>query len=415
MRNTVVVALLVCAAALSAPAQSAAPSAAVRDLAPAGRLRAAINLVNGVLVQRDPASGRLTGISVELANELARRLGVPLEYVIFEGAGKEFDAARNGAWDIGFFAIDPKRAAVVDFTAPYVEFDGGYMVRVGSPVRTIADVDRPGTRVAVGRDSVYDLYLTSQLKNAQLVRVSPASMSRVVRHFEEEALEVAAFIKIPLAEHARKHPAYRMVRGSFMDIDQAIATPKGTGPAGRRYLRAFVEEMKNSGFVEDFLQRTGATEISVAPPAGDDHVAPAPSAADLKCELLPPWFRSDETKVVKEKIAPNGASPTGNSYFFIPKPVKYVIVHLEPTTSDTAPYVVKLITRYTDDTIYEPVVETIYPKANQPYRWGPLPVQARKVPKGKIGDSFNVKVQENYAMDPGAQGFSYRVWVEGCN
>jgi hypothetical protein len=144
------------------------------------------------------------------------------------------------------------------------------------------------------------------------------------------------------------------------------------------------------------------------------------SQADLKCETLPPWFRSDATKVVIEKIGPEigpeaAAGPTGNTYFMMPRPFKYVVVHLNPSTSDTAPYLVKLLSRYTDDTIYETMVETIVPKAGAPYTWGPLPVMARKVPNGKIADVFNVKVQENYALDPGAKGFSYTVWVEGCN
>jgi hypothetical protein len=151
----------------------------------------------------------------------------------------------------------------------------------------------------------------------------------------------------------------------------------------------------------------------VVAPAAKEQRAPAPATGT--CEPLPPWFRSDSTNVVREKIGPNEASPTGNTYFFMPHPVKHVIVHIEPTTSDTAPYVVKLITRYTDDSIFEPVVATIVPTANQPFKWGPIPVMARKVPHNKIADAFNVKVQENYAMDPGAKGFSYGVWVEGCN
>ncbi|HSE50330.1 MAG TPA: transporter substrate-binding domain-containing protein [Terriglobales bacterium] len=413
MRRILVAAFLLAASVLAA-AQSAAPAAAVKDLAPTGQLRAAINLVNTVLVQRDPATGKLNGISVELAQELARRLGVPLEYVIFEGAGKEFDSAGGGTWDIGFFAIDPRRSDTVDFTAPYVEFDGGYMVRVGSPVRTLADVDRLGTRIAVGQGSVYDLYLTSKLKNAELIRVQPASLSSVVETFTRDQLEVAAFIKIPLAQYVKSHPKLRLVRGSFMDIDQAIATPKGKGLAGRKYLAAFVEDMKDSGFVEDLLRRSGATDVSVAP-AARSHVIPP--AAQLKCELLPPSHRSDDTKVVTERIGPREGAlgPTGNTYFLMPRAYKYVMVHLQPMSSDVAPYLVKLITRYADDTIYEPVVETIYPKAGSPQDWGPLEVMPREVPDEKIGNMFNVKVQSNYALEPRATGFSYTVSVEGCD
>ena len=159
----------------------------------------------------------------------------------------------------------------------------------------------------------------------------------------------------------------------------------------------------------------GAAQLAtMASPAQNEQQSV--SQADLTCETLPPWFRSDSTKVVMEKIGPEAAvGPTGNSYFMMTHPFKYVVVHLNPSTSDTAPYLVKLIARYQDDTIYEPLVETIVPKADTPYKWGPLAVMARHVPTGKVANVFNVKVQENYALDLGAKGFSYTVWVEGCN
>jgi polar amino acid transport system substrate-binding protein len=405
MRNILGAAVFLCAGAIAAAAQSVAPADAVKDLAPSGKLRAAINLVNTVIAQRDPTGGDPKGVSVDLARELAHRLGVPIEFVIFDGAGKEFHAASSDVWDIGFFAIDPVRDADVDYTAPYVVIEGGYMVRKDSPVQSIADADKAGTRIAVGRDSVYDLYLTRALKSAQLVRVSPADLNTVVDAFFNQKLEVAAFITIPLADYAKGNPSMRMVNGVFMDIDQAIATPKGRGEAGRRYLSAFVEEMKASGFVADALKRSGERDVAVAPAAKAD-----------ACVPLTPSFRSDSSRVVMEKIGPNDSeSPTGNTYFLMPHEFKYVIVHLNPTSSDVGTYVVKLIARYTDDTIYEPVVEAIVPKANGNYTWGPLSVMPPAVPRDKIADMFNVKVQENYALNPGAKGFSYTVSVDGCN
>jgi polar amino acid transport system substrate-binding protein len=413
MRRLLCALALICAGSAFAAADSVAPPAVVKALAPTGKLRAAINLVNTVIAQRDPETGQPKGISVELARELARRLGVPVEFVIFQGAGAEFDAAQTGVWDIGFFAIGPARRAQVHFTGPYVELEGAYMVQNDSPVRTVSDVDRPGTRVAVGKDSVYDHYLTRTLKNAELVRVSPAALENVVERFLQDDLEVAAFIRIPLATYAKNHRNVRMVPGNFMKIQQAIAMPRGRGAAARTYLHAFVEDVKASGFVEQAVLGSGDAEVKVAP-ADDDH-SPGSNPPGMTCEALPPTFRSDASRVVKEKIAPNSPNPTGNTYFLMRKPYKYVVVHLNPATSDTAPYLVKLISRYTDDTIYEPIVETIYPKANVPYRWGPIAVMARKVPRGKVADAFNVKVQENYAMDPKATGFSYSVWVDGCN
>lgn len=141
-----------------------------------------------------------------------------------------------------------------------------------------------------------------------------------------------------------------------------------------------------------------------------------PPAGSLKCEQLLPSYRTDDTRVVTDKIAPAGANaPTGNTFFMMRRPVKYVIVHLTPLTSDTAPYAVKLITRYTDDTLYEASVELLHPEAGNAVTWGPLPTKPAKVPASKIADVFNVKVQENYLMDPQAKGFSYTLSVDGCN
>src|ERR1700745_3039688 len=148
------------------------PRNVVTELAPTGKLRAAINFGNVVLAQKDPASGEPRGVSAELARELAKRLGVPIEFVTFDAAGKVFDALQKGAWDIAFMAIDPVRAAGIDFTAPYVVIEGAYVVPVDSPLKTVEDVARDAVRVAGPRPSSYNLYLTRALKNANLVRES---------------------------------------------------------------------------------------------------------------------------------------------------------------------------------------------------------------------------------------------------
>ena len=143
-----------------------APPEAVKELAPTGKLRAAINYGNPVLAQPDAATGQPRGVSVDLARELGVRLGVPVELVTFDAAGKVFDALGSGAWDVAFIAIDPARSAEIDFTAPYVVIEGTYLVPVNSPLRSIADVDREGVRIAVGNKSAYDLYLSRTLKRA---------------------------------------------------------------------------------------------------------------------------------------------------------------------------------------------------------------------------------------------------------
>jgi polar amino acid transport system substrate-binding protein len=241
----------------------------MNQLAPTGKLRAAINLGNGVLAQKDEATGQPKGITPDLARELARRLGVPVEFITYDAAGKVFDAAGKGEWDIGFVAIEPVRAAVIEFTAPYVIIEGTYMVHKDSPLKVIADVDRPGVRIAVGPKSAYDLYLTRTVKNATIVRAATGGGSAMIEMFIKDKLEVAAGVKQPLLAYAKDHPDMRVMDGHFQEIQQAMGIPKKSGvdqAAGAAYLRAFVEEMKASGFVAEALRRSGQT-ATVAPPA----------------------------------------------------------------------------------------------------------------------------------------------------
>jgi polar amino acid transport system substrate-binding protein len=240
------------------------PRNVVTELAPSGTLRAAINFGNTVLAQRDPAGGAPRGVSGELARELARRLGVPIDYVTFDAAGKVFEAAKAGAWDIAFMAIDPVRSEGIAFTAPYVVIEGIYVVPGNSPLRSNEDVDRDGVRIAVARGSAYDLYLTRAIKNAKLVR--EPSGPEALKLFLKDKLEAAAGVKQPMVAFAKEHPDLRVIPGRFMAIEQAMGTIKGRD-AGARYLRGFVEEMKSSGFVANALKASGQGDATVAPPA----------------------------------------------------------------------------------------------------------------------------------------------------
>ncbi len=252
------------AAALAGGFAAVARADALKDLAPTGKLRAAINFGNSVLAQKDPATGEPKGVTPDLARELARRLGVPVEFVTYEAAGKVFDAAKTGAWDIAFVAIEPVRAEVIEFSSPYVIIEGTYMVPKDSPLKTIADVDKPGVRIAVGLKSAYDLYLTRTIKNATIVRATAGGGRAMIDMFVNDKLEVAAGVRQPLVAYAKDHPEVRVMDGHFMEIQQAMGTPKGR-TAGAEYLRAFVEDMKASGFVAEALKRSGQS-ATVAPP-----------------------------------------------------------------------------------------------------------------------------------------------------
>jgi polar amino acid transport system substrate-binding protein len=237
---------------------------AVRDLAPTGRLRAAINFGNGVLVQTS-TDGQPAGVSPDLAVALAKHLNVPVEFVTYSSAGHTFAAAATGAWDIAFLAIDPVRAAEADFSPPYVIIHGAYLVRADAPFREIGDVDKSGVTVGVGQGSIYDLYLTRILKSAVLVRNPKGGATGGIEPFVEQKLDVAAGVRDPLEVYAKAHPEVRLLPGSFQEIRQAVATPKGRGAAGTAFLRDFVEAMKATGFVADALVRSKQT-ASVAPP-----------------------------------------------------------------------------------------------------------------------------------------------------
>ena len=237
------------------------PSDVVKDLAPTGTLRAGINLGNMVLAQKDEKTGEPKGITVDLARELGRRLGVPVELVRFDAAGKTFEGLKAGALDIVFLAIEPVRAAEVAFTAPYVIIEGVYLVPKDSALKTVGDVDLAGVRIGVNKGSAYDLFLTRTLKAAQLVRGESG-----IDLFVNDKLDAAAGVKQPLVEYAKTNPAVRVMDGRFMEIQQAMGTPLGRD-AGAKYLRRFVEEMKAGGFVADALKRSNQPDAAVAPRA----------------------------------------------------------------------------------------------------------------------------------------------------
>lgn len=242
--------------------RTAPPREVVEQLAPSGKLRAAINFGNPILASRNAASGDAEGVSVDIARELARHLNVPLELVTYTAAGKVVEGIKANAWDIGYFAIDPVRAADTDFTGPYIIIEGAYLVPAASKIMRNEEVDRAGNRVVVGKGSAYDLYLTREIRNATLVRA--ATSQAVTDTMLTQKLEVAAGVKQQLQADARRVPGVRLLDGRFMEIRQAMALPKGR-PLAQRYLSEFVEDLKASGFVATALKRHGIEGAAVAP------------------------------------------------------------------------------------------------------------------------------------------------------
>jgi len=237
----------------------------IQNFAPTGKLRAGINVGNPILAKLDAATQKPVGVSVDLATELAKRLGVPVEFVVFDAAGKSVEALSTEKVDIGFFAVDPMRANAIAFTAPYVLIEGSYLVRNNSPLQSNDQVDRAEHSVVVGKGSAYDLFLTREIKQAKLVR-SPTSPT-VVDMFLAEKHDVAAGVKQQLESDAKRLGGLRLLTGSFMVISQAMGVPKNRGVEAEKFLHEYVEEMKASGFVHQALVRHKIEGASIAPPS----------------------------------------------------------------------------------------------------------------------------------------------------
>ena len=247
--------------------QPTLPASVAPLFAPTGPMRASINLGNPILANKDPATGRAQGVSVDLATALAEQLGVGVELMVFDSAAKSVEAVTGGKADIGFFAIDPLRGQGIRFSAAYVLIEGTYLVRRDSALTDNAQVDRPGTRVMVGKGSAYDLYLTRELKAAQLVRTTTSQA--VVDSFLAERADVAAGVKQQLEADAARLGGLRLLPGRFMVIEQAMGVPADRGAAVERTLRSFVESAKASGLVARSLERHAIRGALVAPAAAN--------------------------------------------------------------------------------------------------------------------------------------------------
>ena len=234
------------------------------EIAPSGKLRVGLNHGNFLLVTPGSSATEPRGVAPDVARELGRRVGVPVEFIKFDTAGKLGDGAKSGAWDVAFLGAEPQRAAEIAFTAAYLEIPSTYLVPAGSPIRSVAEVDREGVRIAVADQSAYGLYLARTIKHAKLVMTQGLDSSFDV--FVSQKLEALAGLKPRLLTDVQKLPGARILDGQFTAVQQAIGTPKKR-EASARFLRAFVEDVKASGLVAEAISRNGAQGVSVAPPA----------------------------------------------------------------------------------------------------------------------------------------------------
>jgi polar amino acid transport system substrate-binding protein len=233
------------------------------ELAPTGVLRAGLNLSNFLLVSGKDAAGGPAGVAPDMASEIARRLGVPVKYVTYKTPGELADEAETGAWDIGLIGAEPQRAERIAFTPAYVEIEGTYLVPAGSPIDSLADVDKPGIRISVTGRSAYGLWLERNIKHATLVRTD--TTDNAYAQFVGAKLDALAGIRPRLIADAERLPGSRILDGNFMAVQQAIGTARKNA-AALKFLRAFVAEAKASGFVQGLIDKHKVRGLSVAPP-----------------------------------------------------------------------------------------------------------------------------------------------------
>lgn len=238
-----------------------APTPEVRQaLAPTGKLRVGLLLGDSTQAMKDAASGEIKGVGFDLGRELARRMSVPFEPILYPSIGALLDNGKTGAWDVAFIGLTPARAKEWDFAEAHLEVEFGYLVPGGSPISTVADVDRPGIRVAVQERSGPDAFLSSSLKNATLVRT--ANYAGALELAKSARADAVFSIKPILFELSNQAPGSRVLDGSPGTVPQAMAMPKGRD-LGNSYARRFIEDAKAEGLVREAAERSGLRGVVI--------------------------------------------------------------------------------------------------------------------------------------------------------
>jgi polar amino acid transport system substrate-binding protein len=232
-------------------------------LAPTGKLRVGLQLGSPHNVIRDSVSGEMKGVGFDLGKELARRMGVPFEPVLYPSVGALLDSGKSGAWDVAFVGFSPARAKEWDFTTLHMEVEFGYLIPGGSSISTMADVDRPGIRVAVQEKSQPDVFVSRTLKNAVVVRAS--SLAGTVEMLKSGKADIIFSIKPSLFEVSNQLPGSRVLDGRPGIDPHAMVMPKGRD-LGVAYARQFIEAAKSEGLVKAAIERVGMRGAVVAPP-----------------------------------------------------------------------------------------------------------------------------------------------------
>ena len=216
---------------------------------------------NFLLTRTDAATGKPLGVAHDLGQELARRLGLPIQFVPHPNPGALADAANKNIWDVGFLGAEPQRANEIDFTAAYVEIESTYLVPAGSALKHANEVDRKGIRIIVPAKAAYELYLSRTINHAELIKEAGADAS--FKRFVDEKFDALAGLKPRLISDQAKLPGSVIVEGSFTAVQQAAGVPKGRANAAN-YLAAFIEDVKASGLVAKAIAENRVVGLSIA-------------------------------------------------------------------------------------------------------------------------------------------------------
>ncbi len=247
------------------PFRADAQTAAV--LAPTGTLRAAFLGDNPALGRVD-ASGNVTGPVADLVKELARRLGVPYALQPAPNTPDIIGRLNAGSADLGFFAYNAARAKQVEFSAPWLLMPNSYVVRADSPIRTVADADRAGVRIAAVKNDTQDVYLSKNLKNTRVdaVEKMPAP-EEIEKMLVENKIEAFAANRQRLVQIEAQFPELRVVAGDYFVAGQAIAVRQGDS-ARLKAIKELLEQVLATGVVRDSIERAGLKGVNAAPPQG---------------------------------------------------------------------------------------------------------------------------------------------------
>ena len=239
-------------------------SCALSSFVPTATLRVGINLGNPILANEEPNTKRLYGVTIDIANEIGKRISLPVQLIPFKTAGATVDAVKTGEIDLVFVAIDPVRGADISYTPAYIQIEGAYMVKANSSINKNEEVDAVGNEIVVGKGSAYDLYLSREIKHATLLRA--ASSQAVVDDFMSGQGNVAAGVKQQLESDAKRYEGLRMLPGRFMVINQAIGIPKARTQyeVTTAYLSDVIAELKQSGFIAEAMKRHNIQGAKVA-------------------------------------------------------------------------------------------------------------------------------------------------------